>query len=62
MGDAGLLLPAEADTTLVAEALAEVIGDEKLRGDLIDRGRRRLRDCDAEQAQATFLSHLASVA
>jgi glycosyltransferase involved in cell wall biosynthesis len=62
MGDAGLLLPADAGATLVAEALAEVIRRDSLRRVLVDRGRQRLRDIDAEQAQATFLSHLASVA
>lgn len=62
MGDAGLLLPARAGASLVAEALAEVISQEKLRRVLIDRGRQRVRGCDPGQAKATFLSHLASVA
>lgn len=62
MGDAGLLLPADADATIVAEALAEVIQQDGLRRLLIERGRQRLRDCNAKRAHVSFLSHLASVA
>jgi L-malate glycosyltransferase len=62
IGTAGLLLPAAADATLVAEALAELIAGESLRRELIGRGRQRLRNFDIENAQVTFLGHLASVA
>jgi glycosyltransferase involved in cell wall biosynthesis len=62
MGDAGLLLPAEDDPLLVAEALGEVLGAPTLRSELIRRGRRRVRDFDVEAAHAAFLGHLASVA
>jgi glycosyltransferase involved in cell wall biosynthesis len=58
MGDAGLLLPADADPFLIAEALSEVITLEALRTELIDRGRKRLTDFDVDTARATFLGHL----
>jgi len=62
MGDAGLLLPADAGPLLVAEAMDELIGSEPLRAELIRRGRRQVEGRDAATARATFLRHLASVA
>ena len=62
MGDAGIVLPAGDDPVLVAEALAEVLTDEKLRHTLVARGRSRVDDFRLESAEALFLSHLAAVA
>jgi glycosyltransferase involved in cell wall biosynthesis len=62
MDGAGLLLPAEEDPVLVAEALTDVLQTEPLRWDLVQRGRRRLEAFEVSAAYATFLSHLASVA
>jgi L-malate glycosyltransferase len=61
MGGAGLLLPPEEDPLLLAEAMAEVLTDDVLRKDLIDRGRERLVDFDAERARAAMLEHLLHV-
>jgi len=61
MGDAGLLLPAEDDPILAAEALAEVLTNPTLRTELVRRGRDRLTHFDAEGAYATFLGHLLDV-
>jgi L-malate glycosyltransferase len=61
MGDAGLLLPAEADPILAAEALAEVLTNQTLRSELVRRGRERLAHFEAERAYATFLGHLLDV-
>jgi glycosyltransferase involved in cell wall biosynthesis len=58
---AGLLLPAEDDPLLVAEAMAHLLEDEGLRAGLVAAGRRRLQDFDPEVARATFLEHLAGV-
>ena len=62
LGDAGLLLPAEEDPVLMAEAMAAMATDAGLRGDLADRGRRRLERFDPERAAATLLGHVLSVA
>jgi len=62
MGGAGVVLPAEDDPVLVAEALAEVLTDGSLREALVARGRQRVDDCRLEVAEAAFLSHLADVA
>ena len=62
MGDAGLLLPADEDPFLAAEAIAEVLTSEELRSKLIARGRSRLQSFDIETARATFLGHLLQVA
>jgi glycosyltransferase involved in cell wall biosynthesis len=58
MAGAGLLLPAQEDPFLVAEALAEVLTSDGLRGELVRRGRQRLAQFDVEAAGATFLGHL----
>lgn len=62
MRSAGLLLPAEEDPILVAEALAEVLTQKSVRDELIRRGRARVDDFSAEDAHRRFLGHLASVA
>jgi glycosyltransferase involved in cell wall biosynthesis len=58
---AGLLLPAEDDPLLLAEAMARLLEDKELRADLVAAGRQRLGDFDPEVARATFLEHLAGV-
>jgi glycosyltransferase involved in cell wall biosynthesis len=61
MGDAGVLLPPEDDPILMAEAMAEVLGDPALRSELVARGRRRLEVFDPDVARAALLDHLLSV-
>lgn len=58
MGDAGLLLPADDDPALVAEATKELLTSSALRADLIERGRARLSAFDVDVANATFIGHL----
>ncbi|HVE47418.1 MAG TPA: glycosyltransferase [Acidimicrobiales bacterium] len=62
LGGAGLLLPRDEDPVLMAEAMAAVATDGNLRGDLIERGRRRLERFDSERASARMLGHVLSVA
>jgi glycosyltransferase involved in cell wall biosynthesis len=62
LGGSGLLLPAEDDPFLVAEAMARLLTDEVLRKELVTAGTRRLADFDPDVARATFLAHLADVA
>jgi glycosyltransferase involved in cell wall biosynthesis len=62
VGGAGLVLPAEDDPVLVAEAVAELLTDGQLRSALVARGRERVSHFSLERAEATFLSHLADVA
>ena len=62
MGNAGLLLPPDDDPALVAEALAAVLTDGSIRDELIARGRKRVAEFDPDDAVASFLDHLASVA
>jgi glycosyltransferase involved in cell wall biosynthesis len=61
MGSAGLLLPPEEDPVLLAEGMAEVLTDEVLRKELVERGRDRLEEFDAERARAAMLEHLLAV-
>ena len=61
LGGAGLLLPPEEDATLLAEAMAEVLTDDVLRKELVERGRDRLEAFDADRARAAVLEHLLSV-
>jgi glycosyltransferase involved in cell wall biosynthesis len=60
LGDAGLLLPADAGPTLAAEAMAEILGNDQLRQELISAGHRRLCHYAPERARETFLRHLLS--
>jgi glycosyltransferase involved in cell wall biosynthesis len=62
MGNAGLLLPAEEDPFLIAEALAELLTPDALRSELIGRGRERLTSFGIEIAHAAFLRHLMELA
>jgi glycosyltransferase involved in cell wall biosynthesis len=61
MGAAGLLLPAEEDVLLTAEAMAAVLTDQALATRLVDLGYRRAAQFDPAVAQAAFLQHLAEV-
>lgn len=62
MGRAGLLLPAEEDPFLIAEAFAEILTSEALRSELIRRGRERLTHFGIEIAQSALLRHLIQLA
>jgi L-malate glycosyltransferase len=62
MADAGVLLPPDDDPVLFAEATAEVLSDEALRHDLVERGRHRLHAFDADAARAAILDHLLTIA
>jgi glycosyltransferase involved in cell wall biosynthesis len=61
VGDAGLLLPADAGPEMFAEAVGELLDDEGLRNRMAYRGRQRLRDFDEAAATASFLEALAGV-
>lgn len=61
MGGAGLLLPAEEDVLLAAEAIAAVLGDAALSASLVAAGRERAAAVDPEAARASFLRHLVDV-
>jgi L-malate glycosyltransferase len=60
-GPAGLLLPAEDDPIVVAEAMAELLESVSLRREFAKRGRKRLEHFSVEAARSTFLANLASV-
>ena len=62
VGGAGLLIEPDDGPTMMAEAMAEVIGNAPLRADLIDRGARRLAHFDPDNARRVLLEHLLSVA
>lgn len=55
---AGLLLPADDDPALLAEALHATLTDDDLRRTLVERGRERAERVDSEKARASFLSKL----
>ena len=59
LAGAGLLLPPDGDPVLVAEALAEVLGSDRTRRELVNAGRRRHATVEPERARAAFLAHLA---
>jgi glycosyltransferase involved in cell wall biosynthesis len=61
VGDAGLLLPADAGPEMFSEAVGELLDDEGLRSRMAYRGRQRLRDFDEAAATASFLEQLAEV-
>jgi len=62
MGAAGLLLPPEAGTVLAAEAITEMVGNDRLRDTVVRAGRHRLNDFTPEHASAVLVEHLLSVA
>jgi len=59
---AGLLLDADAGPELLAEGIAEVLGNEPLRHELNRRAALRVQDFHPDRAAETFLRHLLSVA
>jgi glycosyltransferase involved in cell wall biosynthesis len=61
VGDAGLLLPEWAGAELIAEAIDRIVGDERLRGELVARGRSRLRELTAVDARVALLEAIGSV-
>ncbi len=58
LGDAGVSLPADPGSALVAEALALVAGDEELAKHLVTAGRQRLAELGPDNAAAIGLSHI----
>ena len=63
IGDAGIVLPADADPLLMAEAMAAVIESGPLRADLVERGTARMATTfDNEVVRADFLAALLEVA
>jgi glycosyltransferase involved in cell wall biosynthesis len=61
IGAAGVLLPRSGGPLLLAEAMAELLGNEKLRLDLQSAGRRRLAEFDSEAYRLDFLSLLGTL-
>jgi L-malate glycosyltransferase len=61
MADAGLLLPADDDPVLLAEAMAEMLTNDDLRKVCIEAGRRRVERFDPDAAKAAFLAQLLDV-
>ena len=62
VGDAGLLVDADAGPALLAEAMATLLEDDGLRRELNRRAAIRVEDLSPERAAETFLHHLLSVA
>jgi glycosyltransferase involved in cell wall biosynthesis len=62
VGDAGVLLPEDASTGLVAEVMAEMITNETLRDDLIKKGHHRVSGFDPDLARAEILNNILAVA
>ena len=54
-------LPLEAGPEMVAEAMVELIGNGRLRADLIDLGRHRQNDFRLDRVQAALLGSLEAV-
>jgi L-malate glycosyltransferase len=61
LGDGGLLLPDWAGAELIAEAITRVVEDASLRRDLIERGRRRLRELIQVDASVEMLEAIGEV-
>ena len=62
VGDAGLLVDADAGPELLAEAMAELLVNGALRDELNRRAAIRVLDFDPDRAAETFLRHVLSVA
>jgi len=58
VGDAGVLLPADAGPLMAGEAMAELIGNDRLRAGLVARGDERVRHFNLERARTAVLGHL----
>ena len=61
LGTGGLLLPADGDPLVAAEAIAEVLQNGTLRQELVARGTARLADFDPDRARACLLDNLLSI-
>lgn len=61
VGDAGIVLPPEPDPILAAETIAAVLDDARLRDDLVDRGRRRVKEFGLDAARAAFLDNISEL-
>lgn len=60
-GDAAVLLPLDGGPALLAEAMHAVLHDDRLRGRLVEAGRRRLDHVGLARATETFLGHLVAL-
>jgi glycosyltransferase involved in cell wall biosynthesis len=61
LGGAGLLLPELVSAELVAEAIDRIVRDDDLRGDLVQRGRRRLAEITELDTSVAMLRAIAEV-
>jgi glycosyltransferase involved in cell wall biosynthesis len=61
LGGAGLLLPETVSVELVAEAIDRIVRDDRLRRDLVERGRRRLQELTEVDASVEMLRAIAEV-
>jgi glycosyltransferase involved in cell wall biosynthesis len=61
LGGAGVLLDKGDSPLVAAEAVTALVGDEHLRGALIDRGRRRLTALEQQGSRDDVLGHLTAV-
>jgi glycosyltransferase involved in cell wall biosynthesis len=61
IGYAGLMLPAEPDVLLAAEAMAAFLASADLRENFIRQGRQRFDEFNRERSEAIFLQHLESI-
>jgi glycosyltransferase involved in cell wall biosynthesis len=57
-GDAAVLLPPDEGPLLMAEAMREMLGNDRLRSELVARGRDRLAHYAPDKARATLVNHL----
>ena len=63
IGSGGIVLPADADPVLLAEAMAAVLESAPLRSELVEAGRDRLATgFDADAARAAFLAAILEAA
>jgi len=60
--DAGLMIGGDDGALVAAEAMLEILTNDVLRADLVERGRRRLRHFHPDNARAILLDHLATLA
>jgi len=61
VADGGLLLPAQADAGLIAEALWRIVDDDAVHADLSERGLRRVAQFDENGARRDLIAALAEV-
>jgi glycosyltransferase involved in cell wall biosynthesis len=58
LGDAGLMIGPEDGTLVAAEAMGEILTNQPLRAELVQRGTRRLAHFHADRTRAVMMSHL----